>query len=229
MKETGTSNALQKDLYAELRQGMVETQIRRRGLSDARVLSAMAKVPRHEYVSLEWRERAYLDEPLPIGGGQTISQPYIVAVMTALLGLQGNERVLEIGTGCGYQTAILAELAQEIFSVECRPELAGMARGRLERFGYGNIRVHAGDGSLGWPEFAPYDAIVVTAAAPSLPEPLLQQLVDGGRLVIPVGDASQQRLERVIKIGKEYRIEQHEGCRFVPLYGRYGWKEPAQE
>jgi protein-L-isoaspartate(D-aspartate) O-methyltransferase len=228
MTDVGTSSALQQDPYGELRRGLVETQIRRRGLSNERVLRAMSEVPRHEFVPNEWRERAYEDEPLPIGGGQTISQPYIVAVMTDLLTLKGEEKVLEIGTGCGYQTAILSQLAREVFSIEFRPDLAEAARERLQRLGYVNVKLLVGDGTLGWPEFAPYDAILVTAAAPSVPEPLLRQLADVGRIVIPVGDSSQQKLERVIKVGNGHRIEHHEGCRFVPLFGRHGWKEPGQ-
>jgi protein-L-isoaspartate(D-aspartate) O-methyltransferase len=203
---------------------MVETQIRRRGIHNERVLHAMASVPRHEFVPFEHRTRAYQDEPLPIGEEQTISQPYIVAAMTVLLRLAGNERVLEIGTGCGYQTAVLSLLAPEVFTIEFRSELARAARERLQRLGYGNVRSLCGDGSLGLPTFAPFDAILVTAAAPGVPSPLTEQLAAGGRMVIPVGTATQQELLLVTKQGSENRIERHEGCRFVPLYGQHGWK-----
>jgi protein-L-isoaspartate(D-aspartate) O-methyltransferase len=187
------------------------------------VVQAMASIPRQEFVPVEWKERAYQDEPLPIGGGQTISQPFIVALMTAALRLSGNERVLEIGTGCGYQAAILSRLSKEVYSVELRPELAHLAAERLERLGFANVHVHCGDGSAGLPDFAPYDAILVAAAAPSLPEPLLKQLSDGGRLIVPVGDASHQLLVCARRQGDEFSSERYGGCRFVPLLGRFGW------
>jgi protein-L-isoaspartate(D-aspartate) O-methyltransferase len=225
MDDNVSSMAVRSDTYRDLRAAMVDMQIRRRGIKDERVLQAMAKVPRHEFVPREFIGRAYGDEPLPIGEGQTISQPYIVAAMTALLRLAGTERVLEIGTGSGYQAAVLSELAQEVFTVELRSELARFANDRLQRLGFHNVHVHCGDGSLGLPEFAPFDAILVAAAAPALPGPLLEQLADGGRMVMPVGGSSQQELLLVNKKGSECSIEHREGCRFVPLHGRHGWKE----
>jgi protein-L-isoaspartate(D-aspartate) O-methyltransferase len=205
---------------------MIEAQLRRRGITDAAVLAAMESVPRHEFVPEEFRARAYEDVPLPIGDGQTISQPYIVAAMTTALRLQPGDRALEIGTGCGYQAAILSRLAKEAFSVERRPELALSASARLERLGYANVHVHCGDGTLGLPEFAPFNAILVAAAAPTIPQPLLEQLAEGGRMIVPVGDAEHQELQLVEKRAKSFRNTTLEGCRFVPLVGYYGWQEP---
>lgn len=203
---------------------MVETQIRRRGVNDERVLRAMVAVPRHEFVPAQSRPIAYTDEPLAIGGGQTISQPYIVASMTAALHLTGSERVLDIGTGCGYQAAVLSLLSHEVYSVECRAELAKAAAERLQRLGYQNVHVHCGDGSVGLKEFAPFDAILIAAAAPSLPEPLLEQLSEGGRIIAPIGTEEHQELVLVTRHGKIYSSERREPCRFVPLIGRHGWK-----
>ena len=211
--------------YADLRAAMVEKQIRGRGIREERVLNAMGSVPRHEFVPPQWRTRAYADEPLPIGSGQTISQPYIVAAMIAALQLVGNERVLEIGTGCGYQAAVLGSLAKEIYTVECRPELARSAAEHLHCLGFANVHVHCGDGTMGLPEFAPYDAIIVAAAAPSVPEPLSQQLADGGRMIAPVGSENHQVLLFVRKAGTRLDLVLREPCRFVPLLGRHGWKE----
>jgi len=205
---------------------MIQTQLRRRGISDAVVLAAMESVPRHEFVPEEFRARAYDDVPLPIGGGQTISQPYIVAAMTVALHLRPSDRVLEIGTGCGYQAAILSRLAGEVFGVERRPELALSASEHLERLGYANVHVHCGDGTLGLPEFAPFDAILVAAAAPAIPQPLLAQLAEGGRMIVPVGDAEHQELQLIEKCGKSFRNTTLEGCRFVPLVGYHGWQDP---
>jgi protein-L-isoaspartate(D-aspartate) O-methyltransferase len=213
------------DPYLELRAEMVETQVRKRGVKDLGVLRALAAVPRHEFVPEQCKSFAYTDEPLAIGEGQTISQPYIVAAMTEALGLTGSERVLDIGTGCGYQSALLSLLCREVYSVELRPELARAAAERLQRLGFANVHVHCGDGSLGLKEFAPYDAILVAAAAPKVPEPLLEQLNDGGRLIAPVGAEDHQQLTLVTRRGTEYATERHEGCRFVPLLGRYGWKD----
>jgi protein-L-isoaspartate(D-aspartate) O-methyltransferase len=215
--------------FAEARQEMVETQIRKRHITDGRVLECLQRVPRHEFVPAEFRERAYEDAPLPIGEGQTISQPYIVAAMTAALHLQGNERVLEIGTGFGYQAAVLACMAHEVFTVEFRAELATEAAGRLARLGYKNVHVHCGDGTLGLPEFAPYDAILVAAAAPSVPAPLLAQLADGGRLVVPVGGVENQDLRLIERRNDTFRTTMLEPCRFVPLVGAHGWKEFPQQ
>jgi protein-L-isoaspartate(D-aspartate) O-methyltransferase len=205
---------------------MIETQLRRRGISDAVVLAAIESVPRHEFVPKESRDRAYDDMPLPIGGGQTISQPYIVAAMTVAIHLLPGERVLEIGTGCGYQAAVLSRLAKEVFSVERRPELALSASERLARLGFSNVHVHCGDGTLGLPEFAPFDAILVAAAAPAVPEPLLAQLSEGGRIILPVGDTEHQELNLLEKRGDALRKSTLEGCRFVPLVGYHGWQEP---
>jgi protein-L-isoaspartate(D-aspartate) O-methyltransferase len=203
---------------------MVQGQLRRRGLRDEAVLGAMSRIPREEFVLPESQRLAYEDEPLPIGGGQTISQPYMVAAMTAMLQLKASERVLEIGTGCGYQAAILSCLSREVYSVEIRPDLARPAAERLERLGFVNVQVRCGDGSAGWAEFAPYDAILIAAAAPSLPVPLLDQLGEGGRLVAPVGEPSHQMLVCARKQGSAISCVRHEGCRFVPLLGRFGWK-----
>lgn len=208
------------------RSEMIEKQLRQRGVTDAAVLAAMKAVPRHEFVPEELRTRAYEDVPLPIGDGQTISQPYIVAAMTAALHLRASDRVLEIGTGCGYQGAILSRLAKEIFSVERRPELALSASARLARLGFNNVHVHCGDGTLGLPEFALFDAILVAAAAPAVPQPLLTQLAEGGRMILPVGDAEHQELQLIEKQGTAFVKSALEGCRFVPLVGYHGWQDP---
>jgi len=213
------------DAFTVARQAMLDTQLRRRGITDHAILSAMAAVPRHEFVPSEFRNRAYEDAPLPIGEGQTISQPYIVAAMTVALRLTGSERVLEIGTGFGYQAAILATLAKEVFTMEYRPELAAESATRLARLGYTNVHVHCGDGTLGLPDFAPFDAMLVAAAAPSVPAPLLDQLAHGGRLIVPVGDVENQELRLVERTGNSFQTTQLEPCRFVPLVGAHGWKE----
>jgi protein-L-isoaspartate(D-aspartate) O-methyltransferase len=204
---------------------MVETQLQRRGVRDSRVLDAMKNVPRHEFVPERFKAKAYSDEPLAIGGGQTISQPYMVAAMTEALGLSGSEKVLEVGAGCGYQAAVLSLLCREVYTVECLPELALGAAERLERLGFNNVHVHCGDGSMGLKEFGPYDAILLAAAAPTVPQPLLEQLNDGGRLIAPVGGGEYQRLLLVRRRDGEFLTAEGEGCRFVPLLGRYGWKD----
>ena len=214
------------DEFALQRAEMVEKQLRRRGISDPRVLAAMASVRREEFVPNEFRARAYDDGPLPIGEGQTISQPYIVAAMTAALALAGTERVLEVGAGCGYQAAVLALLAQIVFAVESRSKLASAVATRLERLGYRNVHVHCGDGTLGLPELAPFDAILVSAAAPAVPEPLRWQLAESGRLILPVGDAENQELQLIERHGNSFETRTLEACRFVPLVGHHGWKEP---
>jgi protein-L-isoaspartate(D-aspartate) O-methyltransferase len=229
MNESGHLRNSTPNGFAQARQEMVETQIRRRHITDSRVLECLERVPRHEFVPVEFRERAYEDAPLPIGEGQTISQPYIVAAMTAALRLQGDERVLEIGTGFGYQAAVLAFLAREVFTVEFRAELATEATERLARLGYGNVHVHCGDGTLGLQEFAPYDAILVAAAAPSVPAPLLAQLAEGGRLVVPVGGVENQDLRLIERSHDIFHTTMLEPCRFVPLLGAYGWKESRQQ
>jgi protein-L-isoaspartate(D-aspartate) O-methyltransferase len=211
--------------YEAARRSMVETQIQRRGISDASVLAAMNKVPRHEFVSAEFRKRAYEDAPLPIGDGQTISQPYMVAAMTAALRLTGTERVLEIGAGCGYQAAVLASLARDVITIEYRPELATDAAERLAQLGYANVHVHCGDGTLGLPELAPFNAILVAAGAPAPPAPLLRQLADGGRMVVPVGSLENQELQLIEGSRDTFRKSVLDTCRFVPLIGAHGWKE----
>jgi len=209
--------------YESLRLRMVERQIRARGVRDERVLEAMRKVPRHVFVPPDLVDEAYEDHPLSIGKGQTISQPYMVALMTEALELEGNEKVLEVGTGSGYQTAILAELAREVYSIERIPELARDAERRLEDLGYTSVRIKVGNGTLGWPEEAPFDAIMVTAGAPKVPGPLKAQLADGGRLVIPVGSEFHQILYRVKRQKDTFSEEALTSCVFVPLVGEEGW------
>lgn len=220
---TSHQNAGSNERFAEERRLMVESQIRRRGITNEGVLSAMAAVPRHEFVPPIWTNQAHADEPLPIGHGQTISQPYIVAAMVASLALTGSENVLEIGTGCGYQAAVVSLLAREVHSIEILPELAQLAAERLQRLGYCNVLVHCGDGTLGRPEFSPYDAILIAAAAPAVPEPLLQQLAAGGRLIAPLGDEDKQELQLITKREGQLIVRQGGPCRFVPLMGRHGW------
>jgi protein-L-isoaspartate(D-aspartate) O-methyltransferase len=204
---------------------MVDSQIHARGVEDRLVLDAMRKVPRHVFVPDECADSAYADRPLPIGEGQTISQPYMVAVMTEALRLCGHEKVLEVGTGSGYQAAILAEIADHVVTLERREELAREAEERLRQLGYVNVEVIVGDGTLGYPSRAPYDGIIVTAGAPRIPAVLVDQLADGGRLVIPVGNSFHQTLTRVTKKGDSHDSEKLEGCVFVPLIGEHGWKE----
>ena len=202
---------------------MIETQIRKRGVSSPRVLEAMASVRRHEFVPLEFRNDAYADKPLPIGEGQTISQPYMVAAMTDALELTGTERVLEIGTGSGYQAAVLSVLVSQVLTVESHTSLALAAQERLTNLGYTNVHVHNGDGSAGFPDAAPFDAILVTAGAPGIPRIFPSQLRDGGRLVIPVGDRDNQELVRAQMENGELKSRVLFNCKFVPLLGRYGW------
>jgi protein-L-isoaspartate(D-aspartate) O-methyltransferase len=211
------------DRFAEARRAMVESQLRRRSIRDDRVLRAMGSVPRHEFVLPPYINKAYDDEPLPIGHGQTISQPYIVAAMLAAAALAGTERVLEIGAGCGYQAALVSLLAREVYTVEFLPDLARTAAGRLERLGYTNVHMRCGDGTLGWPEHAPYDAILIAAAAPRIPEPVLGQLAENGRLIAPVGDDFNQEIQIVRKAEGRLHVEHGVPCRFVPLVGKYGW------
>ena len=206
------------------REEMVEFQIRARGVRDERVLAAMEKIPRHLFVPENWERAAYEDRPLPIGEGQTISQPYIVAVMTEQLEIRSHDRVLEIGTGSGYQAAILAELAGEVVSVERLPEIADRARENLARAGVTGVRIIIGDGTEGYLPEAPYDAIIVTAASPTVPEPLVEQLAEGGRLIAPVGPRERQDLVKLVK--REGRVETIPlgGVCFVPLIGQFGWR-----
>ena len=196
---------------------MVENQIKKRGVSDQRVLDAILKVERHVFVPLAMRSFAYLDSPLPIGKGQTISQPYIVALMTELAGIKDSDRVLEIGTGSGYQAAVLAELSKEVYTIEIIPELAERAEVLLEELEYENIKVKQGDGYLGWPEYAPFDVIIVTCAPIDIPERLVEQLSEGGRIVIPVGEEGNQVLRLLIKESGEIIEEDVIPVRFVPM------------
>lgn len=202
---------------------MVEQQLAARGIMDARVLEAMERVPRHLFVPTARRSAAYDDTPLPLGEGQTISQPYMVAWMTELLELEGNETVLEIGTGSGYQAAILGVLAARVYTVERIEELAAGAGARLNELGFENVRIVVGDGSKGLPEHAPYDAIIVTAGSPAVPEVLVDQLAVGGRMVIPVGTSSMQMLTLVNRDEEGVRHREIGTCVFVPLVGMYGW------
>ena len=207
------------------REKMVKSQLIPRGIKDLRVLEAMEKVPRDRFVEDALVGEAYNDHPLPIGHKQTISQPYIVALMTEGLALKGDEKVLEIGTGSGYQTAILAELAYKVYTVERIRALMIGARSILAELNYNNILFKAFDGTLGWKEYEPYDAIIVTAGSPKLPQPLLDQLAEGGRLIIPTGDRSSQDLIKVTKRKGKYIQKNLGGCRFVNLIGVHGWNE----
>lgn len=214
-----------KDNFQEARQRMVAEQIISRGVNDERVLEAMRTIPRHLFVDEDYFPEAYYDHPLPIGDGQTISQPYIVALMTSCLELKGTEKVLEIGTGSGYQAAILAVVANEVHTVERVPRLAEKARRVLDLLNYKNIQIHVGDGSLGWPECAPYDCIITTAAAPEVPEGLIQQMKIGGRMVIPVGSRWRQMLEVWQKTQQGVKKEEVLPVVFVPLLGAKGWQD----
>ena len=209
---------------AQQRERMVEEQLWGRGVRDPRVLAAMGRVPREEFISQEDFVNAYGDHPLPIGAGQTVSQPYIVAAMVEALELRPSDRVLEVGTGTGYEAAVLAELAAEIWTIERHEELAVKAREILARLGYANVHVIHGDGSLGLPQQAPFDKILVAAAAPQIPESLIAQLADGGRLVVPVGTRAEQQVHVVRKVGSEIVVTTHDLCRFVPLVGAEGWQ-----
>jgi protein-L-isoaspartate(D-aspartate) O-methyltransferase len=199
-------------------------QVQARGVADARVLEAMRRVPRHRFVDEALQEQAYGDHPLPIGDGQTISQPFIVARMTELLGLAGREKVLEIGTGCGYQAAVLAELAGRVCSVERLPRLAARARQTLESLGYTNVWVRTANGTFGWPDEAPFDRILVAAGGPAVPPPLFDQLAEGGRMVMPVGPADSQKLSVIEKRSGGMRVTEDSGCVFVKLIGKYAWQ-----
>jgi protein-L-isoaspartate(D-aspartate) O-methyltransferase len=211
--------------FANLRNRMVDDQIVVRGISDERLLDALRRLPRHLFVPREYAQIAYSDGPLPIGHGQTISQPYIVALMTELLELGGDENVLEVGTGSGYQAALLALLSRQVHTIERHATLAKNAEKLLTRLGLSNVTVHVGDGSLGLPSHAPFQAIMVTAAAPRVPQPLFVQLDDGGRLVLPEGGMGGQVLDRWYKHGDEFEQEHIAPVAFVPLRGQHGWKE----
>jgi protein-L-isoaspartate(D-aspartate) O-methyltransferase len=216
------------DPFTEERRRMVEEQIRARGIRNERVLATMERVPRHLFVPADLRRASYEDRPLPIGEGQTISQPYIVALMTDLLDPHAGDRVLEIGAGSGYQAAILSELASEVISIERLPSVAAQARRNLSLAGCRHVEVIVGDGTRGHPPKAPYQGIIVTAGTPEVPPPLIGQLADGGRLVAPVGPHGIQELVRVIREGERIRRESHSGVVFVPLIGEYGWREDAE-
>jgi protein-L-isoaspartate(D-aspartate) O-methyltransferase len=210
--------------FDALREFMVRTQLVPRGIRDERVLDAMRKVPRHLFVDESMQYKAYDDMALSIGDGQTISQPYMVAVMTEILELRGNEKVLEIGTGSGYQAAILAELAKEVYSVERLPSLSARAEERLFAIGYRNVHIKVDDGTLGWPEKSPFDRIIITAGAPKVPEPLSEQLSEDGILLAPVGNRFSQQLIKMTR-GKDKLTEEfHTLCVFVPLIGKHGWE-----
>ena len=211
------------DAFEQLRQRMVETQIIPRGVREKRVIEAMEKVPRHRFVADEAAPMAYSDMALPSSEGQTISQPYMVALMSELLELKGDEKVLEIGTGSGYQTAVLAELAAQVYTIEFFNGLSEMAKKTLGELGYENIYFLVGDGSKGWPEAAPFQGIIVTAAAPEIPPPLFKQLAEGGNIVIPVGARDSQRLIKGKKHNGRLIEEEHTFCSFVPLLGEYGF------
>ena len=213
--------------FTAQRQAMVETQLTARGILDPAVLAAMRTVPREAFVPPDWAEFAYHDSPLPIAEGQTISQPYIVALMTQELQLTPHDRVLEVGTGSGYGAAVLSCIVSHVYTVERLKSLAAAARQRLRELGFNNVQVLAGNGTLGWPEHAPYDGIVVTAEGPSIPKALQAQLTLGGRLIMPVGDSNMQHLMRVIRHSEtEFEQENLGEVRFVPLIGAQGWPDP---
>jgi len=213
--------AMAEDIeFIQARKRMVEKDLRGRGITDERVLAAMQKVPRHRFVDEKFRHLAYSDSPLPIGEGQTISQPYIVALMTQLLDIHPGEKVLEIGTGSGYQAAVLAELTDKVYSIEIIESLAKKAKKTLDELGYSSVKVKIGDGYFGWEEYAPYDAIIVTAASPHIPPPLVRQLKEGGRLIIPLEDTEgHQTLTLVRKIDGKLDVEYISGVIFVPMTG----------
>ena len=210
--------------FSQRRHQMVDTQLRQRGIRDERVLTAMARVPRHEFVAEPYRAQAYDDNPLPIGESQTISQPYIVALMLEMLHLTEEDIVLEIGTGSGYQTALLAQLSRHVYSIDRHATLAAQAQAVLVRLGYRNVTIEVGDGSKGFPAHAPFDGIIVSAAAPELPQALFEQLKEGGRLVIPVGPAEAQFLQLVTKEEGKTVLSEQIPCRFVPLIGEQGYR-----
>jgi protein-L-isoaspartate(D-aspartate) O-methyltransferase len=209
--------------YRLSREEMVLTQLERRGLHDERVLNAMRKVKRHHFVEPAFRDRAYDDTPLPIDEGQTISQPYVVARMTDLLDIQPSDKVLEIGTGSGYQAAVLAELCHKVYSIERHMSLLQKARAALDEQGYSNVVLKQGDGTIGWTEFAPFDKIIITAAAPKFPRTLFNQLKDGGLMVFPMGEKRTQDLVLVQRSGEEAMMKEVGQVAFVPLVGREGW------
>ena len=209
--------------WVKRREQMVKIQLIARGIRDPKVLSAMGKVPRHEFLPVQYKDMAYVDSAFAIGKGQTISQPYMVAKMTECLELGGDEKVLEIGTGSGYQAAILAQLSQEVYSIERIQDLADSASDTLKKLGYSNVKIFVGDGTEGLKEYSPYDRIIVTAGATDIPPALIEQLKDGGMLVIPIGQRFSQILTTISKIGGKITKQESVGCVFVELVGRYGW------
>lgn len=211
--------------YRLARERMVKSQLISRGIDDQNVLRVMGKIHRHLFIEEALEGEAYNDHPLPIGHKQTISQPYIVALMTQALELTGDERTLELGTGSGYQTAILAELSRTVYTVERIRPLLETAKEILDALGYVNILYKIDDGTLGWKDFAPYDAVIVTAGAPKIPDPLLEQLAEGGRMIIPIGNRFSQELIKVVKVKNTFKEESLGGCRFVDLIGAHGWKD----
>ncbi len=219
----GRGNGASLPRIVRERERMVQEQLVVRGVTDPRVLAAMRQVPRHLFVEEALRDRAYGDHPLPIGEGQTISQPFMVGKMVELLGLSGPEKVLEVGTGSGYQAAVLGQLCARVCTIERIPKLAQRAREVLEMLGYQNVWVRVANGTLGWPDEAPFDRIVVAAGGPAVPPPLFEQLAEGGRMVMPVGDATTQVLQVIEKRHGEMRTTEHAGCVFVKLVGKYAW------
>ncbi len=217
------------ETLARAREQMVQYQLKARGILDERVLEAFRRVPREEFVPADLAYRAYTDNPLPIGQGQTISQPFMVAVMTEVARLRPGEKVLELGTGSGYQTAILLELGAQVYSIERIPELFQQARDRLSRLGYTGWTLKQGDGTLGWPEFSPYNAILVAAGAPDVPKPLPDQLALNGRLVIPLEEDFSQVLYTVVRTEQGFERHRGERCTFVPLIGEHGWRSDPRE
>jgi protein-L-isoaspartate(D-aspartate) O-methyltransferase len=211
--------------YRAAAEKMVEEQLVRRGIRDQRVLEAFRDVPRHLFVDPSMAGQAYGDHPLSIGERQTISQPYMVALMLEMMELEGGEKVLEIGTGSGYMTALLCRLVDMVYSIERIASLARNARLRLRAMGYDNVEIRVGDGTFGWPEKGPFDAAVVSAGSPEVPQPLKEQLAEGGRLIIPVGDEESQTLVKIVRRGEEFEKSSLTGCIFVKLVGGYGWKE----
>jgi protein-L-isoaspartate(D-aspartate) O-methyltransferase len=215
------------DAYTRRRVEMVEKQIIGRGIRDELVIEVMREIPRHLFVDEALQDKGYGDFPIPIGEKQTISQPYMVAVMTEMLELTGSEKVLEIGSGSGYQTAVLSRLAEKVYSVERIPQLLIRARQTLEKLEYHNVALKIADGTLGWKDYAPYDAIIVTAGSPEIPKSLVDQLAMGGRMVIPIGDEEKQILHKLVKTKLGVRESVHTKCTFVKLIGQYGWKETS--
>jgi protein-L-isoaspartate(D-aspartate) O-methyltransferase len=220
----GNGDLVDSANFEDARRDMVARQIRERGIKSPRVLAAMEAVPRHLFVSPDLVPQAYADEALPAGEGQTISQPYVVAASIEALALEGHERVLEVGAGTGYLAAVLSLVAREVIALEAIPALAESARERLARLGYANVRVETADGSQGFAKAAPFDAILVSAAAPAVPQPLVDQLAEGGRLVIPVGTMEHQQLLRIVKSNGRTTEQELFACRFVPLVGQHGWR-----